>query len=122
VPAADGPATTDPSAAAGAAAERRLRRVAQDLLAGERRESATGPVPEPDPADPVLALALLRDAATRGLEVWLDVVGPQGTTRRRVRPVHVDAGRVRAIDAEREAELTVAVHRIAQVTPVETDG
>ena len=69
----------------------------------------------------MLALAQLRDAVTNGTEVWLDVVGPQGTTRRRVRPVHVDAGRVRAIDAEREAELTVAVHRIALVTPVQAE-
>lgn len=117
------PAPSTPDA--GAATERRLRRVARDLIAGDRREAAAGPQVqtsgEADPTDPVHALDLLRDAAARGVEVWLDVVGPQGTTRRRVRPVHVDGGRVRAIDAEREAELTVAVHRIAQVTLVQAD-
>lgn len=117
---ADAPGA-DPAPDVAAATERRLRRVARDLLAGDRREAAAGPGPEPDPSDPVLALAQLRDAVAHGTEVWLDVVGPQGTTRRRVRPVHVDAGRVRAIDAEREAELTVAVHRIALVTPVQAD-
>jgi hypothetical protein len=29
----------------------------------------------------------------------------------------VDAGRVRVLDVDREAELTVAVHRIVDVTP-----
>ncbi|MBX9245767.1 hypothetical protein ICW40_13240 [Actinotalea ferrariae] len=72
--------------------------------------------------DPVLALALLREAVAEGREVWLDIVGPNGgSTRRRVRPVRVDAGRVRAIDPDREAELTVAVHRIAGVTPTGGD-
>ncbi|QTE29840.1 helicase-associated domain-containing protein [Pengzhenrongella sicca] len=67
--------------------------------------------------DPVAALATLREAAADGREVWLEIVGPQGTPRRRrVRPLRVDAGRVRAVDTERDAELTVAVHRIAGVT------
>lgn len=70
--------------------------------------------------DPVVALALLREAAADAREVWLEVVGPQGVpSRRRVRPLRVDAGRVRALDTEREAELTVAVHRIGSVTPVD---
>ena len=60
---------------------------------------------------------ILRKAAAEGREVWLEIVGPQGTPRlRRVRPLRVDAGRVRAVDTERDAELTVAVHRIAGVT------
>ncbi|MBO1752207.1 helicase-associated domain-containing protein [Actinotalea sp. BY-33] len=110
------------------ARERRLRRLVDDLLRGAAREEADGagvegagllggPDAEGTP-DPVIALALLREAATEGREVWLELVGPGGTIqRRRVRPVRVDGGRVRAVDAEREAELTVAVHRIATVTP-----
>lgn len=73
-----------------------------------------------DPADPVEALAILRDAAARGTDVWLDVAGPGGLTRRRVRPLRVADGRVRVLDAERAAELTVAVHRIARAQDVET--
>ncbi|RYV51263.1 helicase-associated domain-containing protein [Pengzhenrongella frigida] len=70
--------------------------------------------------DPVAALATLRQAAADGREVWLEIVGPQGTPgRRRVRPLRVDAGRVRAVDTERDAELTVAVHRIAGVTLID---
>lgn len=133
---------------AGAAAEaqdRRLRRLVRDLVAADGRETialaaegdrdaadAAGPG-RPGAADvagrslgtpdPVLALALLREAAAQGREVWLELIGPGGApTRRRVRPLRVDAGRVRAIDAEREAELTVAVHRIAHVSPVTDPG
>ncbi|WP_265522562.1 helicase-associated domain-containing protein [Oerskovia flava] len=67
-----------------------------------------------DPAD---ALSLLREAIDAGTMVWLEVVGPQGSpARRRVRPVTLEAGRLRAQDLVRDAELTVAVHRIASVT------
>lgn len=100
---------------------RRLRALAADLLSAERR-APSGPVPAPaawragDPAAPALALDALREAAAEHRQVWLDVVGQDGaTTRRRVRPVRVDAGRVRVIDLDREAELTIAVHRIADV-------
>ncbi len=137
---AAGPRT--PAVTVDEARDRRLRRVARDVLAAHRRELTAAAQAEDDavlaarPAgdttawtgtgvdadqgtpDPVLALALLREAVAEGREVWLDIVGPNGgSTRRRVRPVRVDGGRVRAIDPDREAELTVAVHRIAGVTP-----
>ncbi|WP_199422803.1 helicase-associated domain-containing protein [Actinotalea solisilvae] len=135
-----GPAGT-PAVTADDARDRRLRRVAKDVLAADRREATAavqahdaeviaarsggpaGPAPaDQGTPDPVLALALLREAVAEGREVWLDIVGPDGgSSRRRVRPVRVDAGRVRAIDPEREAELTVAVHRIAGVTPTGGD-
>lgn len=64
------------------------------------------------------ALGLLREAIADGALVWLEVVGPTGSQdRRRVRPLTLDAGRLRAQDPARDAELTVAVHRIASVTP-----
>lgn len=67
--------------------------------------------------DPAVALGTLREAAAGKHEVWIEIVGPAGTpARRRVRPVTVEGGRVRAIDVERESELTIAVHRIAAVT------
>ena len=66
--------------------------------------------------DPLEALALLREAVADRLTVVLEIAGPDGPTRRTVRPVRVEAGRVRAVDAEREAELTIAVHRIIRVT------
>lgn len=86
---------------------------------GGRAAAADGGAHPPGgTADPSLVLAVLRDAVATGQEVWLEVAGPDGPLRKRVRPLRVDAGRVRAVDAERESELTVAVHRIATVTPV----
>src|SRR5690606_34870534 len=101
------------------AREGRLRKLASDLLVADRRRGDVDDDLDPnDPAGPSLALGLLREAAEEHRPVWLQVVGPDGTTsRRRVRPLRVDAGRVRVLDLDREAELTVAVHRIVDVTP-----
>lgn len=66
------------------------------------------------------SLALLREAIRDGERVWVEVVGPTGSpTRRLLRPLRLDAGRLRALDTDREAELTVAVHRIAAVEPAD---
>ncbi len=68
-------------------------------------------------SDPVAALGLLREAMADNAMVWVELVGPDGVpVRRHVRPLRVDAGRLRALDPARDAELTVAVHRIATVT------
>lgn len=112
---------------------RRLVRVATDLLAsgapdgtgrdgaGNGHRDAAEGTPEPSET-----LAVLRAAVATGGEVWLEIATPGGPSRRRVRPLRVDAGRVRVLDPERAAELTVAVHRIADARPVEapmtTDG
>lgn len=82
---------------------------------------AAAPVPDradvPDgTADPALALLLLREAAEERTPVWVELVGARGELDRRLLvPVRVDGGRLRAVDPAREAELTVAVHRIASV-------
>lgn len=109
-----------PDAEATAARERRLHRLATDLLNADRRSHVMDDdaLDADDPAAPVLALGLLREAAEEHRAVWLELVGPDGTSsRRRVRPLRVDAGRVRVLDLDREAELTVAVHRIVDVSP-----
>lgn len=108
-----------PSEDAAEARERRLHRLAGDLLAGDRRRGDADDDLDPsDPSGPGLAIGLLREAAAEHRPVWLQLVGPDGSTsRRRVRPLRVDAGRVRVLDLDREAELTVAVHRIVDVTP-----
>jgi hypothetical protein len=78
-----------------------------------------GPRPSGGTADPAEALGLLREAAAGHTEVWLDVVGSRGALeRRRVLPVRVDGGRVRVVDTARDAEIVVAAHRVAAVTPV----
>ncbi len=105
---------------AAAARERRGHRLAADLLSADRRSHAADDdgLDSDDPTAPVLALGLLREAAEEHRAVWLELVGPDGTSsRRRVRPLRVDAGRVRVLDLDREAELTVAVHRIVDVSP-----
>lgn len=108
-----------PSDDAAQARDRRLHRLAGELIAGEkRRGEADDDIDPTDPAGPGLAIGLLREAAAEHRPVWLQLVGPDGSTsRRRVRPLRVDAGRVRVLDLDREAELTVAVHRIVDVTP-----
>jgi hypothetical protein len=85
----------------------------------------TGRPPVPDAgagrgtADPGEALGLLREAAAEHAEVWLELVGSRGSLeRRRVRPVHVEAGRVRVVDTARDAEIVVAAHRVASVTRI----
>ncbi|MGO1317219.1 MAG: helicase-associated domain-containing protein, partial [Cellulomonadaceae bacterium] len=68
--------------------------------------------------DPAAALTRLREAIDAGTDVWLDIVDGAGRRdHRRVRPLRLDAGRLRARDVVRESELTVAVHRIVNAEP-----
>ncbi|WP_129338673.1 helicase-associated domain-containing protein, partial [Cellulomonas endophytica] len=77
------------------------------------------PRPADGTADPAAALVLLRQAAAERAEVRVELVGPDGRLQERtLRPLRVDAGRLRAVDLQRSAELTVAVHHIASVSPV----
>lgn len=89
-----------------AAAVRRLR------TAEEAATSGAGP------QDPGGGVALLREAARAQSAVWVTVVGPSGAVdRRRVAPVRVQGGQVVARDLDRESDLTIALHRIADVAP-----
>ncbi|MGC0249389.1 helicase-associated domain-containing protein [Pseudactinotalea sp. Z1748] len=66
--------------------------------------------------DPVYALELLRQAAAGGTQVELVIAGSAGAPEhRRVRPLSVAGGRVRVLDMVKQAELTVAAHRIVSV-------
>ncbi|MEU2200861.1 helicase-associated domain-containing protein [Isoptericola sp. NPDC019482] len=74
----------------------------------------------PRTTEPGDALATLHDALRDGRVVWIEMVGASGTLERRaLKPLRLDGGRLRALDPAREAELTVAVHRIAGVEPVD---
>ena len=87
-------------------------------VAGRAPSNGARAVADGGTTDPAAALGLLREPIADGSSVWLEVVGPVGSpTRRLVRPLTLDAGRLRAQDPARDAELTVAVHRIASVTP-----
>ncbi|MFI2103057.1 helicase-associated domain-containing protein [Isoptericola sp. NPDC019693] len=84
---------------------------------GGGRAPSTG---GPRPTEPGDALATLHDALRDGRVVWIEMVGASGTLERRaLKPLRLDGGRLRALDPAREAELTVAVHRIAGVEPVD---
>ncbi|QHT58092.1 hypothetical protein GXP71_19740 [Cellulomonas sp. H30R-01] len=90
--------------------------------AGGTRGSGRAALGGEGTADPAAALVLLREAAAERSTVWVELVGPQGVPERRLlRPVHVEGGRLRAVDPAREAELTVAVHRIASVQRADDD-
>ncbi|MGF0118033.1 helicase-associated domain-containing protein [Promicromonospora sp. Marseille-Q5078] len=85
--------------------------------AGANGARAGGRTRTPEPGD---ALATLHDALRDGRLVWIEMVGASGTLERRaLKPLRLDGGRLRALDPAREAELTVAVHRIAAVEPAD---
>ncbi|MGC5168680.1 helicase-associated domain-containing protein [Luteimicrobium sp. DT211] len=95
-------------------------------------DGATAPGPEParggargrrsaptrGTTEPGDLLGLLHDAIAEQTLVSLETVDARGVpVTRTVRPLRLDAGRLRAVDPARDAELTVAVHRIARVVP-----
>ncbi|WP_344008852.1 helicase-associated domain-containing protein, partial [Isoptericola halotolerans] len=82
--------------------------------------SSTGAAVGQGANQPGDALALLHDALREGRTVLIEMVGGSGTlVRRELKPMRLDGGRLRALDPQREAELTIAVHRIASVEPLD---
>ncbi|MFC7024672.1 helicase-associated domain-containing protein [Promicromonospora thailandica] len=76
------------------------------------------PDDEPGTQHPADGLALVRDALRTGSTVIIEMAGHTGRLERReLKPLKLDGGRLRALDPDREAELTIAVHRIASVLP-----
>ncbi|UFU04566.1 helicase-associated domain-containing protein [Ruania suaedae] len=72
-----------------------------------------------DDTDASHTLEALRMAARSGTSVELEVAGGRGGTQTRVvLPLAVDGGWVRVRDVRREADITVAPHRIVAVRPV----
>ncbi|WP_029252949.1 helicase-associated domain-containing protein [Paraoerskovia marina] len=64
-------------------------------------------------------VALLHEAIADRAEVDVELIGNRGVPEtRRLKPQRLDGGRLRAIDLAREAEITVAVHRVASVRSV----
>jgi hypothetical protein len=65
---------------------------------------------------------LLYEAIRDKRMVEIEMAGSMGDLVRRVlQPVRLDGGRLRAIDPQRETELTIVVHRIGDVRPVESE-
>ncbi|WP_423463025.1 helicase-associated domain-containing protein [Promicromonospora sp. MS192] len=85
---------------------------------GAVRQPAGPEDDDPGTQHPADGLALLRDALRDGSTVIVEMAGHTGRLERReLRPLNLDGGRLRALDPDREAELTIAVHRIASVLP-----
>ena len=91
------------------------------MRAGERRAQELLRSRSEEPGAPADTLEALRLAASRGGNVELVMAGASGGVQSRVvRPLTVDPGRIRVLDVRRDAEITVAAHRIAAVRPVRT--
>ncbi len=104
----------DPDALAALIA--RIRAKDAQRPSGQHRSTVTAG----DPANVVQTLQL---AAERGEPVTLMVAGASGApAQQRLVPVSVSGGRVRARDTRTEADLTIAVHRIAEVRLDEPPG
>lgn len=90
---------------------------AAETRADERRASeASRPGPSIPATDPVVSLALLRDAIADRHGVWIGVSDRLGaTTRHLVHPRRIDGGRVYATD-EAGHEQSYSVHRITGAT------
>jgi predicted DNA-binding transcriptional regulator YafY len=72
--------------------------------------------------DPVLALAVLREAAAQRQSLWIGYVDSTGTSSRRlVDPVSVEAGRVVAFDQAARELRTFSIHRVTGVAPAPRD-
>ena len=75
------------------------------------------------PAQTGQTLLILREAIDAGQELWLELADSKGRiTRRKLKPLSIDSGRLRAADLARESELTVSVHRIAGAQAVDNEN
>ncbi len=87
------------------------------MRAGQEALAAAGPAVAA--SDPVHALAVLRQGQASRSLLRLRLAGPDGEVQeRKARVRAVEPGRVRLADVARETELTVAIHRIVSVEPI----
>jgi hypothetical protein len=91
----------------------RSAEAAADARRADEAQREGPPIPA---TDPVVALALLRDAAADGHGVWIGVTDRHGaTTRELIHPRRIEGGQVRATDAAGH-EKTYSIHRITGAT------
>nr|WP_269813058.1 helicase-associated domain-containing protein [Ornithinimicrobium sediminis] len=94
--------------------------VAARIVAGMRHGDTvrdSHPDSETPPAtEPVVTLALLREAAAEGAAVWVGYVDDIGGVQHHLfRPEHVEGGRVRGTTGDGDAPRTLLLHRISGV-------
>jgi len=110
------PPTTSPVDEASTTALVAGLRAAEATADDRRAEEASRPGPAIPTTDPVVTLALLREAMADGHGVWIGVTDRLGaTTRHLIHPRRVDGGRVQATD-EAGRERSWSVHRIVGAT------
>ena len=110
------PPTTSPVDEASTAALVAGLRAAEATADDRRAEEASRPGPAIPTTDPVVTLALLREAMADNHGVWIGVTDRLGaTTRHLIHPRRVDGGRVHATD-EAGRERSWSVHRIVGAT------
>lgn len=98
-------------------ASRELAVMVGRMRAGQEALAAAGPAVAA--SDPVHALAVLRQGQASRSLLRLRLAGPDGEVQeRKARVRAVEPGRVRLADVARETELTVAIHRIVSVEPI----
>lgn len=87
----------------------------------EPTSSVSAPVPAEtqDHSATGVIVVNLREAIAQGRIIDIALADTTGKlTHRTLKPIILDSGRLRALDPERESELTIAIHRIASVTLV----
>ena len=112
----------------------RMRRGEDARAAGFSHSPAAGGIPSPSERrtstpdlrdahaanDPMVLTATLRDAASDGLAVWIGYADDTGgVSTRLVRPLRVEAGRMRATLVDGDAERVFLLHRITAVRATE---
>lgn len=73
-------------------------------------------LPQPDSETGTIVVTLREAISDRALVVLALADSSGRLAHRTVRPLTLESGRLRALDPERESELTIAIHRIASVT------
>lgn len=89
-------------------------RIVETMVSGEAHRPPHGGNGLPAPTDPVVTIALLREAAAERVPVWIgyaDDIG--GIQRLLLRPTAVEHGRVRGTVADQDAPRTFLLHRIS---------
>ena len=112
-------------AAAGAVAPRPPRRASPGSGPATRVVAAPagdgkpgGPPPRVVPMDPAGSLAVLRDAVSAQRTVWISYLEDADRhAQARIRPLGVEAGRVRAVDLATGRLRLYPVHRLIGATP-----
>ena len=111
------PAPAEPALLSAAAALRAAdEAAAARALAVPHEPVDVGPAPTLVPMDTAGVLALLRDAASRRVPLWVGYVDSAGNpSNRLVDPLRVEGGRVSAFDRAAEEVRTIAVSRVTGV-------